>query len=697
LAVPNYYGIAFDNGFNCTIGGINPSQRNVISGNSSSGIALNGNNSFGNVIKGNHIGTDLNGNSAIPNDFGIVLANARNNTIGGSTVAERNIICGSLSGGILLNGTGTNNNVIKGNYIGLNANGTLEIHNHVGVLLKSNANSNTIGGNTTGERNVISGNDEIGVYIEASDSNFVTNNYIGPDASGLNPIMIGDSMFQGNGIELNTVSQHNLVLNNVISGNRVYGFVFYGQVSNNDLIDNYIGTDATGNAPMKNATGICVDGASNHNNILYNVLSGNISYGIFIVTTGTYYNVVQGNLIGTNAAGTDTIPNDIGLILGGGARYNLIGGPDPMQRNIISGNRFDGIEIADNMTDFNIITNNYIGTDITGTQALPNLHGVGIATFPANNTLDNNLISGNLQMGVIIYENADSNVVINSIIGTDALGSPLPNGLTGVLIMEGASHNIIGGDMCGNVIAHNGNGGVVIIDSTSKYNTISGNSMYDNHQLSGIDLYPYGCTVNDAGDADNGPNDLVNYPIVQMVAYDSITGETAIWGTVDVPVYDSAVVEIFISQLDSLGCGEGMTYLGQNMVNSSMMWVLLTHDLQITDKITTTLTDKFGNTSEFSPSYQVIFSDGVDEIASMSHGMAVSPNPFSDHLTIGFSKELPEQLDILDLTGRVVFSFDKVSDPQMIWIPQSNIASGMYLVRAVLADGAIALQRIVKQ
>ena len=417
IPVPNASGIMIDASTGNVIGGNLYSEKNLISGNTNNGILISGTTSSNNDIKGNFIGTDISGTIPVPNAFGIIIANSGNNTIGGNTAYERNIISGNIESAILINGTGAEYNTVTGNYIGVDSTGLNILDNHVGVLIKTNADNNTIGGTTPGERNIISGNSEIGVYIESSDSNIVMGNYIGPDATGTGMLAIGDTLFQANGIELNTVAKYNIIggstpeERNIISGNRVYGMIFYGQTSENSLIGNYIGTDVTGNVAMPNATGICVDASSNHNYIYNNVLSGNISYGIFLVTNGTDYNEVKGNKIGTNAAGTDTIPNDIGLLLGGGAQHNIIGGTSALDRNIISGNRYNGIEAADNLTNYNEIIGNYIGTDITGAYAVPNGNGIGFSTFPKHNIVDGNLISGNSDIGLILYEVADSNKV----------------------------------------------------------------------------------------------------------------------------------------------------------------------------------------------------------------------------------------------------------------------------------------------
>jgi parallel beta-helix repeat protein len=284
----------------------------------------------------------------------------------------------------------------------------------------------------------------------------------------------------------------------VISGNRIYGHDIYGNSSYNSTIGNYIGVDATGTVAMPNATGICVDGGSNHNPFINNVISGNIAYGMFIVTTGSNYNELKGNLIGTNAAGTDTIPNQCGLLLGGGTKYNIIGGSNASDRNLISGNRFDGILVADTGTMHNDIRGNYIGTDLTGNNALPNEVGIGFATRPSENNIENNVISGNGHFGIILYEESNKNTIYSNKIGVraDASGA-LGNHGAGIVISKNSNYNLIGDAGKGNQIAFIDTVGVVITDTNCLYNRISSNTIYSNNIMD-IDLYPYGVNANDA-------------------------------------------------------------------------------------------------------------------------------------------------------------------------------------------------------
>ena len=662
-------------------------SKNIISGNTLAGIIFDKSNN--NTITSNYIGSNATGTLAIPNGDGIMLNEANYNIIGGSTITERNILSGNTNTGITFNNT-CRHNEIKGNYIGTDFSGLQILSNYTGVLFQSQSNNNTIGGLTANERNVISGNTEIGIYIESSDSNKISANYIGPDASGNGGLKIGDSLVQGNGIEVNVTAKYNTIggytsgERNIISGNRVYGFIYYGNCSYNPLIGNYIGTTATGNASLPNATGICIDASSNHNSIEKNVLSGNMSYGIFIVTHGTNYNELKGNFIGTNATGTDTVPNDIGLIIAGGARYNIIGGFNASDKNIISGNRYDGIEMADQKTDSNQIIGNYIGTDITGTLRLGNSIGIGIATNPKHNLFSNNVISGNKRMGIAIYENADSNIVISNKIGTATNGtSDLGNGSAGIAIAYGPKYNIIGEVNFGNIIAFNDSGGVVIADANSKYNKISGNSMWNNIGM-GIELFPPLSNGNDAGDNDSGPNDLMNYPVITSAEYNSNMNYTIVKGTLDTHHPELCTVELFKASANFFSHGDGKFYLGSVTPDNTGYFCDTVTGIINGELLSSTATDELMNTSEFSENYTVTNFVTVDEEVIFNNDMYIYSNPSQGNIYLSFSSDENQliQIKIINCLGQVIddmnniyclHGFNKINI-------ENNVPSGIYLL-----------------
>ena len=131
------------------------------------GISIRGD---GNTVSGNYIGTDANGTTPLPNVGGMWIGDgASNNTIGGATGGERNVISGNLGEGLTLFGNGTSGNVVSGNHIGTDAGGTSALPNiYNGVWISDGASNNTIGGATAGAGNIISGNDAAGIAIAGS-------------------------------------------------------------------------------------------------------------------------------------------------------------------------------------------------------------------------------------------------------------------------------------------------------------------------------------------------------------------------------------------------------------------------------------------------------------------------------------------------------------------------------------------------
>ena len=148
-----------------------------------------------NLILGNFIGTNATGSAPAPNGAsGIVVVDSTSNDIGGNSPGEGNLISGNSGSGIQIADAASTGNVVEGNYIGTNVNGTIAISNAfdgisfgeltnpvVGVGYASN---NTVGGTAAGARNIISGNGRNGVHIDGGSGNVVLGNYIGTDVNG---------------------------------------------------------------------------------------------------------------------------------------------------------------------------------------------------------------------------------------------------------------------------------------------------------------------------------------------------------------------------------------------------------------------------------------------------------------------------------------------------------------------------------
>jgi hypothetical protein len=519
----------------------------------------------GSVITGCFIGTDPTGMFPRPNFSGNIVSFSSSNVIGGITPDLRNIVSSnSLSdapNGIELDGDQANptkitGNVIQGNYIGVNAAGTAALGNGAGISVLAQTNL-TIGGASAGARNVISGN-----------------------TSG--------------GIEIN-----------------------FG-VSNSSILGNYIGLDANGQAKVKNQSGIFLGTGSNNLTIggpnagQGNVIAGNQSNGIDMFPSA-HDNLIQGNLIGTDRTGTVALGNgNFGLNVAG--TFNQVGGAgSSASRNVISGSGGAGIKLGG---DHNTLLGNFIGTDLTGTKALPNngpgiyMPGAGANTIGDTSTGGFNLVSGNLQQGIYIQSSSGDTVKGNRI-GTDITGGPLGNGAEGILI-ENSTDCFIG-DLSGggNTIAFNKWG--VRVTTASQRNMIVNNSIFANdggpgQAWLGIDLNTDDVTPNDLGDGDNGANGLLNFPVITSAITSGATA--SVTGTLNSAPNAQFSVSLFSnSACDPSGFGEGENVLGVLTVTTNAAGdaaFSTSVNAQAGQFITATATDASGNTSEFSQCRQII-------------------------------------------------------------------------------------------
>jgi len=293
----------------------------------------------------------------------------------------------------------------------LDASGTNAIPNAVsGLLLFDGEQSNTIGGNVTGARNVISGNDNAGINIDGTSNNLVAGNYIGTDITGTNSVGNTQAgIYLTDGAENNIIGGTTPTARNVISGNDSYGVYIRDPGTIGNLIEgNYIGTTPDGASALGNlfAGVILFNGAAN-NTIgggagAGNVVSGNFSYGFYVSDIGTSGNWIQGNNIGTDVTGSNSIPNNFdNLIIFGGTTTNFIGlKPDGSGTGnriafsfgdgvLVGGTNTVGISIRGN----SIFSNDGLGIDLDDTgpndlqnfPVITNAFGQGASTIIRGN------------------------------------------------------------------------------------------------------------------------------------------------------------------------------------------------------------------------------------------------------------------------------------------------------------------------
>ncbi|MBL8113454.1 MAG: IPT/TIG domain-containing protein [Acidobacteria bacterium] len=612
---------------NVTIGDLTAAGRNVVSGNASGGISVEDAASTGAVVLGNYVGLNAAGTAALPNGgSGITAGGTNGAVIGGNVAAAANVVSGNAFQGVVITG-GAAGTIVQGNFIGTNPAGTAAIPNASGglrdvngvgtavvsnlisgnafnaiaadatasgLLVRGNligtnaagtaalpngggvsvgAPGSVVGGTVAGTRNIISGNTGTGVVLSGNNIS-VQGNHIGTNVAGTAKIANSQGLriLSGTGALIGgTVAG----AGNVISGNTNEGIVLDGGVSGATIQGNFIGTDVTGALALGNAGGIGISGA---NNIVggsvaaaRNVISGNTGTNLSMFGAGATGNVVQGNYIGLNAAGTAAVVTNsnigVRIITANG---NTVGGTTAGARNVISGN-YRGLTLEFGATG-NVVQGNYIGTNAAGTSAVPNAEE-GVAVGGPDNTIGGtaagagNVISGNTAgYGVWIQSvEASGTKVWGNLIGTRPDGTtPLPN-IIGVLVSAGFG-NEIGGTAAGqpNVVAGNSFEGVRV--QSGNGNAILGNSLFSNTVM-GLDLEVGGVATNDPMDPDTGANLQQNYPLLSSVI--AAGGNTTILGTLKSNPNTSFRVEFYGSPAcHPSGMGEGRTFLGFATVNT---------------------------------------------------------------------------------------------------------------------------------
>ena len=556
-----YFGVQVDDAPNNIIGGTSISERNLIA----TGVDIRESRATGNIVQGNFIGVDLTGTRVFTDTRGgVSIEEAANNIIGGTSAAARNIIGGGVHIGSDFGEVVTANNVVQGNYIGTDPTGTTKLINFTGSgITIERATNNVIGGTAPGAGNLIAGYTEFGVLISGSDTT---------------------------GTGSNT------------TGNRVQG--------------NLIGTNVDGTVDLTDgSTGVRIQGAANTlvggtTAEARNVISGNTNAGVLISggsNGDATDNLVQGNYIGTNAAGSAPIPNTFAGIYIFNASKNLVGGSATGAGNVISGNGY-GVRIAAGGAINNRLEGNLIGTTVTGSNPLANQRS-GVSITSANTTVGGttagarNVIAANNGNGIELNgSGATGSIVQGNYIGTAINGSEaLGNTGHGVVITDVAYKNTIGGTGPGaaNIIASNGGSGVFISRGFS--NAVQGNRITANGAL-GIDLGDAGPTPNDVGDADQGANQLMNAP---SLLHNRANIPPGLAGMLNSTATTTITVDLYAnSACNPSGFGEGEAWLGSKTVatdaNGNASFSFTLRDNLKERAITATATDPDGNTSEFS-------------------------------------------------------------------------------------------------
>ncbi|MFK7895299.1 MAG: beta strand repeat-containing protein [Myxococcota bacterium] len=345
---------------------------------------------------------------------------------------------------------GPENIAIEGNYIGVSRLDIYFGNDRHGVEIQ-NADNNTIGQSCglvvgcQGKRNLISGNEDSGIFVENSTGTKIAGNYIGIDSAGSSTLVPGA----------------------YLASNGEHG-VFISEDSSNNSIGGIGSILLLGGGIVPAASG--------------NLISGNALDGINVQGP---FNTIVANTIGPNAAGTSYVGNSgNGITVGGDD--NIIGGAG-LRSNLISSNIGFGIYVdSDTGSDPSrlSILNNRVGVNASADAILVNLSD-GLLLWGSDHEINDNIIGGNVGHG--ISDTSNGSVMLRNHIGTNENGDDLGNTEAGIRMSEG--NQLIGGAGNGNIIGFNANG---IVGGGSSYgNRIRGNYVGTN---------PAGDDIGNAGD-----------------------------------------------------------------------------------------------------------------------------------------------------------------------------------------------------
>ena len=458
---------------------------------------------------------------------------------------------------------------------------------------------------------------------------------------------------------------------NIITGMYQNGIIITGD--NNRVTGNLIGATIFPIPEPGNLFGVFVTG---RNNIIGgigkgegNVISHNdIGIGLYTLEEST---IIVGNHIGTDITGTQAFGNRVGIDNIG--PNVIIGSNDLTGRNVISGNTESGILMGVESAN-NIIINNHIGTDITGTVGIPNRDGITLGPGSTNVHVKNNLIAHNTSNGILLsgigfpVESRDHTIEGNEIRN---------NGNVGILFSGTSNNNIVGSsltdDLEPNDIFFNGSAGIMFIGGIvgdPEMNTIRKNRFEDNTGI-GIRIF--------------GGQGAILAPVITSFHDDGNAG--VVTGT-----HSSvgAVIDVYAGDRNSSGVYEGLQHFAQGVVDGNGEFEINALSCHC-DTIVATATDPAGNTSEFSDGFGNMITALDDHDLVFDH-LSVFPNPADQYVTFRFSLKASQfvSLKIFNPAGGELATLLNdhllAGEYGFTW-PSEEMLPGMYYYRLTGKDG----------
>jgi len=267
---------------------------------------------------------------------------------------------------------------------------------------------------------------------------------------------------------------------------------------------------------------------------------------------------IQQNVLGTTAT-SFTDPGSTTRTSGDNIR-SAGGRNGTIQNNLIGFAQGKGIALESSSTGWTIQNNEVRNNGINN----PGLGGLNIGTGSAA-TVTGNLFAASVGPGVDTSQSSGSNTFTNNTITGNGTGSGA--GLIDPGIRIFGSSNTVNK----NIISANVGAGILVTSGASS-TVISQNSIFGNGEVGGSVTHEIGIdllsasdsaslgtspfvTLNDVNDSDTGGNGLLNYPVIQTATISG--GQLTLTGF----ARPGSSIELFISDGDPSGFGQGKTYL----------------------------------------------------------------------------------------------------------------------------------------
>ena len=452
-----------------------------------------------NEIKNNFIGWDPNQKKLIPVEIGISLRFAEQNIIEGNTiVAEERAVGDSHE----IKFEHASHNTLKNNHFGLDTTSLQTFPRRVSVSISEESNNNTF------DKNYFVGNYFAALVIGTSSmDNIIKNNFFGSDKSFVDELAL--KHLRATGIVIYQNCHNTIIDNNTFSS---IGACIGIKLSNMiEITNNKFGCDEAGTKEVLTLSGVVLN--SSHNTISGNTFMST-SYSVIISDETAKSNIISNNKFGTDINGTKVGFSGAGISITNGASDNFV------ENNLFAGYKAFGVMLADPGTTRNIIQDNIFGLDFTHSKYLGIGNGIALYEGAHENFVLRNTVCGantDTSCAVMIGKYSNKNIIRDNYLGTNKTGTlNIPNSY-GIYAELSNCNSFIQNKIwfnkrgiyevnCNNYIAENdirqstGNTGVHLINSNSKVTgniitedsfdaikcergsnpTITGNNIYNN-------------------------------------------------------------------------------------------------------------------------------------------------------------------------------------------------------------------------